>query len=46
MSMGDTQFIMQFLEKEFGVNLNSHLSKQERAVAWAIQKWLEEFTYW
>lgn len=45
-SMGDSQFIIQFLEKEFNLDLNSHLTKQERAVAWAIQKWLEEFTYW
>ncbi|XP_052761428.1 failed axon connections homolog [Mya arenaria] len=45
-TMGDSQFIIQYLEKEFKVNLNSHLSPKDRALAWAIQKWLEEFTYW
>ncbi|XP_052762324.1 failed axon connections homolog [Mya arenaria] len=45
-TMGDSQFIIQYLEKEFTVNLNSHLSPSERALAWAIQKWLEVFTYW
>ncbi|WAR17800.1 hypothetical protein MAR_032394 [Mya arenaria] len=36
--MGDSQLIIQYLEKEFKVNLNSHLSPKERALAWAIQK--------
>lgn len=44
--MADSQLIMNFLNKEFNVDLNKHLSPRERATAWAIQKWLEEFTYW
>lgn len=45
-TLGDSQFIIEFLGREFNVDLNSHLSARERATAWAIQKWLEEFTYW
>ena len=44
--MGDSQLIIEFLNKEFNVDLNKHLTAKERATAWAIQKWLEEFTYW
>lgn len=45
-TVADSQFAIQFLNKEFSVDLNKHLSLKERATAWAIQKWLEEFTYW
>ncbi|XP_060585323.1 failed axon connections homolog [Ruditapes philippinarum] len=45
-TMGDSQLIIEYFNKEFNFDMNSHLSKQERAVAWAIQKWLEEYTYW
>lgn len=45
-TMGDSQLIMQYFNKTFNVDMNSHLSKEERAIAWAIQKWLEEYTYW
>lgn len=45
-TMGDSQLIIEYLEKEFKVSLNSHLTPEERALAWAIQKWLEEWTYW
>jgi hypothetical protein len=44
--MGDSQLIIEYFNKEFNFDMNSHLSKQERAVAGAIQKWLEEYTYW
>ncbi|XP_052763873.1 failed axon connections homolog [Mya arenaria] len=45
-TMGDSQLIIQYLEEEFKVNLNAHLASKERAIAWAVQKWIEEFTYW
>ncbi|KAL4219360.1 hypothetical protein ACF0H5_021940 [Mactra antiquata] len=45
-TMGDSQLIIEFLNKEFSVNLNDHLSTLEVSQAWAIQKWIEEFTYW
>ena len=44
-TMGDSQLIINFLNDKFNVNLNKGLSKEQRAVAWAIQKWIEEFTY-
>ena len=44
--MADSQLIINFLNKEYNVDLNKHLSPKEKATAWAIQKWLEEFTYW
>ncbi|XP_053385457.1 failed axon connections homolog [Mercenaria mercenaria] len=45
-TMGDSQLIIEYFNKKFNIDINSHLSKQERAIAWAIQKWLEEYTYW
>ena len=45
-AMGDSQLIIDYLNKEFKVNLNKGLDPYQRATAWAIQKWLEEFTYW
>jgi hypothetical protein len=44
--MGDSQLIIEYLNKQLNIDMNSHLSKQERAMAWAVQKWLEEYTYW
>ncbi|XP_053374697.1 failed axon connections homolog isoform X2 [Mercenaria mercenaria] len=41
-TMGDSQLIIEFLNKEFKVDMNSDLTKQEKALAWAIQKWIEE----
>ena len=45
-TMGDSQLIINYLNREFNVDLNRHLSPTEKARAWAIQKWLEELTYW
>ncbi|XP_053381762.1 uncharacterized protein LOC123540858 [Mercenaria mercenaria] len=52
-AMGDSQLIIEYFNKKFDIDMNSHLKytywyvyKQERATAWAIQKWLEEYTYW
>ena len=44
--MSDSQHIIDYLNKKFNRDLNKHLSPKERATAWAIQKWLEESTYW
>ena len=46
MAIGDSQLIIEFLEKEFNIDMNSHLSTEEKGMAWSIQKWLEEWTYW
>ncbi|KAH3710597.1 failed axon connections homolog [Dreissena polymorpha] len=45
-TISDSQHIIEFLQQEFSVDLNAHLTSKERAHAWSIQKWLEEFTYW
>ncbi|CAH1268407.1 FAXC [Branchiostoma lanceolatum] len=45
-SMGDSGLIMEFLNEEFGVDLDSPLSEKERAISRAFIKMLEESTYW
>ena len=44
--MGDSGLIMEFLNEEFGVDLDSPLSDKERAISRAFIKMLEENTYW
>ena len=44
--MSDSQLIINYLNKEFNIDLNRHLSPKDKATAWAIQKWMEEFIYW
>ncbi|XP_078601120.1 failed axon connections homolog [Branchiostoma floridae x Branchiostoma japonicum] len=44
--MGDSGLIMEFLNEEFGVDLDSPLSEKERAISRAFIKMLEENTYW
>jgi hypothetical protein len=44
--VSDSQFCIEFLKKECGLDLNSHLTPEERAIARAFQKMLEENTYW
>ncbi|KAJ8411508.1 hypothetical protein AAFF_G00163160 [Aldrovandia affinis] len=41
-----TEFIIDFLEEQLGVNLNKSLSLQERAVSHAISTMVEEHFYW
>ncbi|KAI8495434.1 hypothetical protein Bbelb_268890 [Branchiostoma belcheri] len=45
-AMGDSGLIMEFLNKEFGVDLDASLSEKERAISRAFIKMLEENTYW
>jgi hypothetical protein len=44
--MGDSHMIIEMLNKEFKIDMDNHLSEYEKAVAWAIQKWIEEYMYW
>ncbi|CAK8688763.1 unnamed protein product [Clavelina lepadiformis] len=44
--MGDSTFIMQFLNKEFNKDLNSSLSSVEKAASVAFQRLCEENLYW
>ncbi|KAL7827772.1 hypothetical protein AOLI_G00309240 [Acnodon oligacanthus] len=41
-----SEFIIDFLEEKLGVNLNSNLSPEERAVSRTITKMVEEHFYW
>ncbi|MBT4763197.1 MAG: glutathione S-transferase family protein [Bdellovibrionaceae bacterium] len=42
----DSGFIQKFLEKEFKVSLDSHLSNKEKAQGFAYTKMLEQYLYW
>lgn len=44
--IADSNFCIQFLSKEFQVDVDSHLSATERAIAHSILTMLEENTYW
>ncbi|KAG7320167.1 hypothetical protein KOW79_016020 [Hemibagrus wyckioides] len=41
-----SEFIIDFLEEKLGVNLNSNLSPEERAMSRAITKMVEDHFYW
>lgn len=41
-----TEFIIDFLEEQLGVNLNKNLGPRERAVSRAVTKMVEEHFYW
>jgi len=44
--IGDSGFIIEYLNGRFGVDLNERLSGDERAVALAIRRLIEENLYW
>lgn len=44
--LGDSTFIRDHLEKKYGIDLSAHLSPEEKAVAWAFEKMLENELYW
>lgn len=45
-SIGDSSFIIDYLEREFGVDGNAGLTDQQKAMAHAVQRMLEENLYW
>jgi len=45
-AVADSEFCVQFINKQLGVNLNSHLSSEEDGVGRALQRMMEENTYW
>ena len=45
-AMGDSGLIMEFLNREKGVDLNRTLSDADKAVSRAFTKMVEENTYW
>lgn len=44
--ISDSNFCIQFLNKEFQVDIDSHLSDTEKAIAHSVRTMLEENTYW
>ena len=44
--VADSNFCIQFLNKEFHVDIDSHLSATEKAIAHSVRTMLEENTYW
>ena len=44
--IADSNFCIQFLKREFKVDVDSHLSDTEKAIAHSIRTMLEENTYW
>jgi len=45
-AIADSNFCIRFLEKEFQVDADSHLSATERAIGHSIRTMLEENTFW
>ncbi len=44
--IGDSGFIIEYLEQRFGCSPNAHLTAAERAIALAMRRLLEENLYW
>ncbi|XP_041361937.1 failed axon connections homolog [Gigantopelta aegis] len=44
--VADSQLCIDFLNKEMGIDLSAHLTPEERAIARAFQKMVEENSYW
>jgi glutathione S-transferase len=44
--VGDSTFIRWHLETKYGIDLDRGLSAEQRAVAWAFEKMVEDHLYW
>jgi glutathione S-transferase len=44
--VADSSFIVDYLKQQYGDKLDAHLSEQERGVALAVQRLIEENLYW
>ena len=44
--MGDSQLIIEFLNKKYNKDFSSHLSSEEQAVATAMRVMVEEHLFW
>ena len=44
--IADSNFCIQFLKREFKVDVDSHLTNTEKAIAHSVRTMLEENTYW
>jgi len=45
-TIADSTFIRWHLEKKYGIDFDKGLDDEQRAVAWAFEKMLEDHTYW
>lgn len=45
-AIGDSTFIRWHLEKKYNIDFDRGLSAEQRAVAWAFERMLEEHLYW
>ncbi|ODS02017.1 glutathione S-transferase [Methyloceanibacter superfactus] len=44
--IADSTFIREHLEKKYGIDFDRGLDAEQRAVAWAFEKMLEDHAYW
>ncbi|XP_046376501.1 failed axon connections homolog [Haliotis rufescens] len=45
-AIADSQFCIDFLSRELGIDMNSHLTPVDKSISRAFQKMSEENTYW
>lgn len=46
LTVADSQFCIEFLKQERGLDFDAHLTKEEKAVARAFRELTEENMYW
>lgn len=46
MKVADSEFSIKVINKTFDVDSDKHLTKEEKAMAYAMQIMIEEHTYW
>lgn len=44
--VADSQFCIEFIKKKMDINLNRNLSEQQKSIARAFRKLIEENFYW
>ena len=44
--LGDSVFILDHLKRAHGVELDAHLTPQQRSLGWALERMLEDHLYW
>lgn len=44
--VADSTFIRWHIEKKYGIDFDRHLSLEQRGIAWAVEKLLEDNLYW
>ena len=45
-AVDDSEFIIEFLNKEFNLDMNKHLTPEQKGAGRALQKMVEENLYW